>query len=128
MLDDLSWYDLKVTGLKEGNYQVSIDGEAVASVTAGELRKGWNISNLPGPITQQARDLLSHIFEKNNLFFNRWRNVQLQTFPSWITGSELEAKRDAELKRLDDLIAKQEAEINSLRKPKTHHFEIKAAK
>ena len=128
VLDDLSWYDLKVTGLKEGNYQVSIDGEAVASVTAGELRKGWNISNLPGPITQQARDLLSHIFEKNNLFFNRWRNVQLQTFPSWITGSELEAKRDAELKRLDDLIAKQEAEINSLRKPKTHHFEIKAAK
>lgn len=128
VLDDLSWYDLKVTGLKDGNYAVSIDGEVAGTVSATELRKGWNLSNAAGPITQQARELLSHVFEKNNLYFGRWRNVQLQTFPSWVTGPELEARRDAELKRIDDLIAKQEGEINALRKPKTHHFEIKPVK
>ncbi len=128
VLDDLSWYDLKVTGLPEGSYTVTIDGEAAGTVTAAELRKGWNLSNAAGPVTQQARDLLGHIFEKNNLYFNRWRNVQLSTFPAWATGPDLETRRDAELKRLDDQIAKQEAEIEVLRKTKTHHFEVKAAK
>ena len=128
VLDELSWYDLKVTGLKEGAYTVTIDGEVAGTVSATELRKGWNLSNAGGPVTQQARDLLGHIFEKNNLYFARWRNVQLYTFPAWATGPELETRRDAELKRLDDQIAKHEAEIEALRKPKSHHFEVKPAK
>ena len=127
VLDELSWYDLKVTGLKEGNYTVTMDGEVAGTVSASELRKGWNMSNAAGPVTQQARELLGHIFEKNNLYFNRWRNVQLYTFPGWATGPELEARRDAELKRLDDQIAKQEADIEALRKPRTHHVEVKRA-
>lgn len=128
VLDDLSWYDLKITGLPEGSYVVTIDGENVATLTATDLRKGWNLSNSAGPITQQARDLLAHIFEKNNLYFNRWRNVQLAGFPTWATGPELEARRDAELKRLDERIAQHEQEINELRKPKRHHFEVKPSR
>jgi hypothetical protein len=65
------------------------------------------------------------VFEKNNLYYNRWRNVQLYSFPEWARSPESEEKRAAELKRLDTQIAEMEAEIENVRKPASHHFELK---
>lgn len=125
VLDQLSRYEIKVSGLPDGNYGVFIDGEEVARLRSTELSQGTNLSKKAGPITRQGRELLAGIFHKNNLYFDRWRNVQLQGFPAWAAGPELEAKRTAELRRLDDQIAKSEAELDALRKPKSHHFEIR---
>jgi hypothetical protein len=47
------------------------------------------------------------------LFFNRWRNVQLNP------------QRQAELPELDKQITELEVKINEARIPKTHHFELK---
>jgi len=67
------------------------------------------------------------VFDKNNVFFHRWREVQLYGFPGWAEGPELEAKRKAEVARLDEEIGKKEAEIDLARKPKSHHFELMRA-
>jgi len=124
ILDDLSRYELRVSGLPKGSYNISIDGEPVTSATDAELDKGVNLASNAGSITKQSGELLDLIFKKNDAYFNRWRSVQLYTAPGWAQGPELEAKRAAELKRLDGEIADHEAKINALRKPKSHHFEI----
>jgi hypothetical protein len=125
ILEDLDRYELQVTGLPAGTYELSIDAEPVGKVTSEELAKGWNLANQAGPITKQAQRVLSLVFQKNNLYFSRWRNVQLYAFPEWAQSKETETKRDAELARLDQQIADAEAEIEAARKPLTHHFELK---
>jgi hypothetical protein len=125
ILQDLDQYELKVTGLPAGNYGLSIDGESVGNASSEDLAKGWNIANTAGPITKQAREVLALVFQKNNLFFQRWRNIQLFEFPGWAQSPEVESKRTAELARLDSQIADFEAQIDAARKPKSHHFELR---
>jgi lysophospholipase L1-like esterase len=125
ILEDLDRYELQVTGLPAGAYELSIDGKPVGKATSEELAKGWNIANESGPVTEQARRVLSLVFHKNNLYFNRWRNVQLYTFPEWARIPELESRRASELAGLDKQIEEDEAEIDSVRKPLPHHFELK---
>jgi hypothetical protein len=127
ILKDLSRLELRVTGLPEGTYTVSIDGENAGEVTSESLRSGWNFSNVPGPIAKQTADLLDSIFKKNDLFFQKWRNVQLFALPAWAQGADIEAQRSAEMKRIDGQIAEFETQIDEVRKPKRHHFEIKPA-
>jgi hypothetical protein len=125
ILQDLNRYELQVTGLAEGTYELSIDGEPVGKVSSEDLAKGWNLATSAGPITKQAQEVLSLIFQKNNLFFQRWRTVQLFEFPAWLQSPEAESKRAAELARLDKQIVEAEAQIDAARKPKSHHFELR---
>ena len=115
ILNDLSRYELKVTGLPAAKYDVTIDGEPAGTVTQEELAAGWNMTTADGPIAKQNAELLKLVFEKNNVFFDRWRKVQL------------DPKRQAELPALDQKIADLETRINEVRQPKPHHFELKPA-
>ncbi len=125
ILEELDQYELRITGLPAGNYELSIDGQPIGKNTNEDLAKGWNIANQAGPITEQARRVLSLVFQKNNLYFNRWRNVQLYQLPEWARSQEAENGRAAELARMDKQIADIEAQIESARKPQSHHFELK---
>ena len=125
VLDELSRYILKVDGLAEGSYEITIDGESAAKATAAELKAGVNLSNAGGPITKQANEVLAGVFKKNDLYFNRWRSVQLYSFPKWAAGAEVEAQRKTELARIDAQIQAEEGRINDARKPVKHHFAVK---
>jgi lysophospholipase L1-like esterase len=125
IMEDLNRLELRVTGLAPGNYDVTIDGEPAGKVSAEELSKGWNLANAPGPITRQGHEILKLVFDKNNVYFRRWREVELFNFPGWAAGPEVETKRVAEESRLDQQIADLEAQINQARKPRSHHFELK---
>jgi lysophospholipase L1-like esterase len=125
ILQDLDRYELQVVGLPYGTYELSIDGETVGKASSEDLAKGWNLATSAGPITKQTQEVLALVFQKNNLFFQRWRAVQLYEFPGWAQSPEAESKRAAELARLDGQIAEAEARINSVRQPKSHHFELR---
>jgi lysophospholipase L1-like esterase len=125
ILQDLNQYELKVTGLPVGTYELNIDGESAGKASNEDLAKGWNLATSAGPITKQAREVLTLVFQKNNQFYQRWRAVQLYEFPGWAQSPETESKRAAELTRLDAQIAETEAQIDTLRKPKSHHFELR---
>ncbi|MCX6911849.1 MAG: SGNH/GDSL hydrolase family protein [Verrucomicrobia bacterium] len=125
ILQDLNQYELKVAGLPAGDYQLSIDGEAVGKASSEDLAKGWNIATTAGPITKQAREVLALVFKKNDIFFRRWRTVQLFEFPDWAQKPEALGVQTAEIARLDGQIAEAEAQIDDARKPKPHHFELR---
>lgn len=125
ILDDLNQYEFQITGLPAGTYEMSIDGEPAGKTTAEVLGRGWNLAVEAGPITKQAQEVLKLVFQKNNLFFNRWRDVQLYSFPAWAQTAEAESSRSAELAKLDQQIAASEAQIEKVRKPKSHHFELR---
>jgi lysophospholipase L1-like esterase len=125
VLEDLDLYELRVTGLPPGSYELKIDGEPATRANAEELARGVNLATRSGPITRQAQDVLDLVFKKNNLYFDRWRSVQLFAFPPWAQSPETEKQRTAELARLDQQIAETEAQIDSARQPKKRIFELK---
>ena len=127
LLADLSRYELKVTGLTSPKYQLLIDDKPAAVFSAQELAQGCNLTLSAGPITEQARQLWASVVEKNNLFFQRWREVQLYGPPEWVKSPAFEAARDKELARLDAQLAQLEAKINTLRQPLPHTFALKPA-
>jgi hypothetical protein len=125
VLEDLNQYGLQIAGLAPGDYQLSIDGEPVVTMTAEQWAKGCNLAASAGPITQQGQELLKEVDHKNDLYFKRWRNVQLTPVPDWAQSPELEIRRTTEMARIDQQIVESEAKINLLRKPRPHRFEIK---
>jgi len=125
LLADLSRYELKVTGLTAPKYQLLVDGKPAATLTGEELSQGCNLTLTAGPITEQARQLWSLVVEKNNVFFRRWREVQLYGLPDWAKTPSFETAREKELARLDGQIEQLEAKINTARQPQPHTFVLK---
>jgi hypothetical protein len=113
--DELSRYMLTVAGLSAPSYELSIDGLKVATLSAEELSRGVNLSTLATPATAQSLQILDLVFKKNNVYFERWRKVQLAGGPA------------DKLAELDRQIADLEAQIDSARKPRAHRFELKPA-
>lgn len=111
--DDLNRYMLRIAGLKAAAYDLCIDGQKVATLTKEDLAKGFNLATVNTPATAQAMQVLELVFKKNNVYFERWRKVQLANGPA------------EKLAELDKQISGFEAQINAARQPKTHHFDLK---
>jgi hypothetical protein len=122
ILNDLSRYILRVTGLKEGNYDLFIDAQKVATVPGSQLAEGWNLTTAETPMSAQAAQLMQTVIEKNNMFFNRWRQTLV---PAIIQNQADDPAVKTKLDEADRRIAELEAEIERLRRPKVHRFEIK---
>ncbi len=120
ILDELDQYELQVTGLAAGDYEVSIDGEVVAKMSADTLASGCNLATTAGPITRQSQAVMDLVFAKNNLFYKRWRNAIRD-----VSGSADESARNSEVVSLDRQIAEAESKINAGRQPVSHHFQLK---
>jgi len=110
---DLNRYLVCVKGLADGEYDVLIDGKSVVTITSKAGKACTNLAKVTTPASAQADKLLALVFKKNDIYLNRWRNVQLK------------GGNAAALAGLDKQIADFEKQINELRKPLRHHFEIK---
>ena len=125
--DELSRYMLTVNGLSADKYKVSADGHEFGTFTREQLAAGVNLAQGALKGLPEVQELMNAILEKNNLFFNRWRGVQVAELPAWIPAESIESARAAELQKLDAQIAEAEAKVNSLRKPKPHQWVIEPA-
>ena len=124
-LKDLNYYGLKVSGLKEGKYSLSIDGKDVGAFTAAELAAGVNLGNLEsGPVFDQAQKVFNAINDKNEgLVHPRFRKVVMSN-----PAKGDEAEREEELKYRQTEIDGRQARIYKMAQPKMRKFELKAAK
>lgn len=76
-VDTLDRQMLRLRGLAEGSYALSIDGEPVGSFTAKQLDGGVNLALLPTPMARQAAEVHALTIKHNNIHYARWREFQL---------------------------------------------------
>jgi len=126
-LEDLSLYDLKVTGLTAAKYDLTIDEQAVGTFTKEDLARGVNLTLQAGPITAQGAQLLCAVVEKNNLFFDRWRKTLVPNLPASLNEADIPADVKEKLAQADQAIAEKEKQINALRLPAPHVFGLRPA-
>ncbi len=102
----------RVLGLNPGIYELKEKGQAYHKNTAAELAKGIYFY-VPLPINPYE-DIRARVVRKNRLFFDRWRAVN----GYYIYGDRKEpfgaVSFPPEMKRFDELIAQEEAEIHKL--------------
>lgn len=122
--EDLSRYLLKVTSLPAGNYRVSVDGKEFGTYTQKQLGEGVNLTQAALTGLPEVKELLDAITAKNELFFVRWRHVQVVELPDWIVAETVDSARQTRLKELDAKIVEAEATVNGLRKPKPHQWTV----
>jgi lysophospholipase L1-like esterase len=126
-LDDLSRYELKVTGLTAAKYDLAVDGQKVATFSKEELAAGVNLTLQVGAITEQGRKLFREVQNKNNLFYKRWREVVVPALKDSTSEADLPADARAKAADLDRQIAEKEKVIDSLRVPSPHVFRLSPA-
>jgi lysophospholipase L1-like esterase len=115
---------LRVTGLTEGDYLLSIDGKPVLT----EPRTQWNVGCLlpSGPDMEQVERLRQTIIAKNRLYFYRWR-PENETYLFGFRKHE-QGQNAREIPQFDPLIVEKEKVIAKLRAPVPHTYELKAEK
>ena len=113
---DLSRYILTVPGLVAGQYNVTMDGKPVATVSDKELAKGWNMSTLRlGPLGERADKINGLIYTLQNPLNSNWRAA---------SKDKSQEKLAAAQKAIDENEAKLQAAVQ----PVAIHFEIAPAK
>lgn len=113
---------LRIEGLPAGDYELSIDGAPVLTLSAGEWAnhsKGW----LGDADREQAERLREAIIDKNELYFHRWR-PQNVTYLFGFRKHE-QGQNAVEIPQFDPLIEEKEAEIAVLRVPRTRTYELR---
>jgi lysophospholipase L1-like esterase len=127
-LKDLNYYGLKVTGLSDGKYALSIDGHKVGEYPAEELSKGVNLGNLgTGPLFEQGQEVFRMITAKNEIVHKRFRQVVMAQPVYWLADVYKERKPKELKKLMEEIQARQQA-IYKKAQPVVHRFELKATK
>jgi lysophospholipase L1-like esterase len=112
---------IRVRGLALGHYTLTIDGQEVATAPAAAWAAGIAISR--GPEFEQAEKLRKAIVAKNEQYFHRWR-PQNETYLFGFRKGE-QGRNAVEIPQFDPFIQKLEAEIDRLRLPVSHTYELK---
>jgi lysophospholipase L1-like esterase len=111
---------LVVRSLAPGKHQLRIDGRAIVTASASEWAAGVKVTR--GPDFDQVERLRQAIIAKNRLYFHRWR-PQNETYLFGFRKDE-QGQNAREIPQFDPLVEKAEAEINRLKKPQTHTYEL----
>ncbi|HEY7424218.1 MAG TPA: GDSL-type esterase/lipase family protein [Gemmataceae bacterium] len=125
---ELSRYTLKVTGLKDGAYQLKINGVPVAKLTARELSSGVNLTafargseaNAADPIAAQAKAILDAVSAKE-ILVSQWRALSRTVHsPSKV---DLTPQRE-QLAALNKKVQEADGKIREAAKPRKLHFDL----
>ena len=108
----LSQYLLRVTGLADGAYRVSINGKPAATVSAKELAAGWNMTNaFDGALGERSNGIHALIAKLQSGLNNEWRAASRANDAGKLAAAQ---------KAIEDC----EAEIQAAVQPVALRFEI----
>jgi len=132
---ELNNYTLKVTGLKDGQYEVQVDGQKICEQTAAELAAGVNLAAAAlasGPIAEQVKTVWNAVVNKNKVYHDQIFGglVRAPGVPDWleIPAAELEAKKQAAMEKRMAKVLELDAAIRKSLEMKPHQFDILPAK
>jgi hypothetical protein len=118
-VDTLDRQMLRVRGLHEASYNLTIDGEAVGSFTAKQLAAGVNLALLPTPMARQAAEVYALTIKHNNVHYARWREFQLPLHDD--APEHLQSVLDSLDALESDLVAAQQKAAQ----PRPHKYELR---
>jgi len=133
ILEDMNQYTLKITGLKDGTYEIKVDSVKIGERSAADLAAGANLAMdalSAGPIADQVKAILNAVVEKNRFYHDKiFRGIVLGPgqVPDWleIPAAEVEAKRQAAMQQRAAKTAELDAVIHKLLSEiKAHQFEV----
>ncbi|MCY3020691.1 MAG: SGNH/GDSL hydrolase family protein [Planctomycetota bacterium] len=133
---ELNQYALKVTGLKEGQYDILVDTQKIGEHTAAELAAGVNLAGealAGGPIADHVKAVWSAVAEKNRYYHDKiFRGMVLGAgaVPDWleIPAAEIEAKKQAAMEKRMAKMPELDAAVRKSLEMKPHQFDIVPAK
>lgn len=105
---------------KDGQYDLKIDGQKVLRIDGKDVPVIGSFA--VGPEVDQVDKLRALINKKNELYFHRWR-PQNETYLFGFRKHE-QGNNAIEIPQFDPLVAELEAQINALKKPVKHTYEI----
>ena len=117
-MESLDQETLKVTGLKESDYTLKIDGSEIGAFTREQLAKGINLASLATPMAKQAADVHKLTLQHNDIHFARWRQVQLKA------ANATPASLQRALEALDDLEGDLVKQQRAAAQPVLHRYEL----
>ncbi len=109
MLEQMNRYPLKVSGLQEGEWRLTVDGVQVSNFTSQALTEGVNLATYPGPWRTLAETVNKLVVDQESIY--RLERELNGIFP-WITPPppEAEVEKLAFMKKLDEaVIAREQA-------------------
>jgi len=109
---------LRVTGLAEGRYKLSIDGGVVGTWSEQELAGGVNLAVLDTPMARQAAEVRDLTIRRIDVHQQRWRAFQVP-----LEKYNLETIAQS-LKDLDAMDAELAARQHAAAQPRAHTFEL----
>lgn len=128
---ELNQYMLKVTGLKDGAYEIQIDGKKVGERSATELAAGVNLVSdvlASGPIADHVKTVFAAVVDKNRFYHDKiFRGIVLGPgVPDWLdlTPAEAEAKKAAALEKRMAKMVELDAAVRKTLEIKAHQFDV----
>ncbi len=116
--DDLNSEPLKVTGLKNGVYDLKIDGVSVGTFNNDELSRGVNLALLDTPMTRQAKEVYDLTVSHCDVHNDQWRNMQVPLAKYNLPQTE------AAMQAADELDSAILTKRREAAKPIAHKFEL----
>ncbi len=111
---------LRIRHLPLGHYAVQVDGRRLQEARFDAFAFGRTITARPGE--QQAEQLRRLVVEKNRLFFHRYR-PQNETYLFLFRKHE-QGNNAKEVYQFEPLVTQLERQIEQLRKPASHRWEV----
>lgn len=136
LLEEMNQYQLRVTGLASGNYEVRIGTAKTAVFSADQLAAGVNLASAvlaAGPIAEQVNAVQAAVEAKNRYHHDSiFRGIVLSSVPDWvyeaIPRAELETKKQAIIQERLAKLPSLDAEVAKALVMKPVSFEISPAK
>jgi hypothetical protein len=118
---ELGAINLHITGLAAGRYNVTVDGTDAGQYTDEALLSGIPLGELSKKATQESRDAAALVRKRADLFFTRWRQIELPF------AAEYKATTDA-VAGLDLLIDAMADRARALAAPHKYELVIRASR
>lgn len=116
----LNQQPLRVTGLKPGNYKLTIDGQPIGTWPDTELARGVNLAVLDTPMSKQAMEVRDWTVRHIDIHQFRWRTLQVPLQGAGIT------EAGQAIKDLDATEAQVVKKQHEAAQPKPHVYELTA--
>jgi lysophospholipase L1-like esterase len=109
---------LAVANLTPGTYDLKIDGAPVGKFSSEQLAGGINLALYETPMLAQARAVWNAVWQRADLYYHFWRDVEFQA--TWAD----EAKRSQMAKAVNELSDDMVKRAREMALPKPHKFEL----